>query len=320
MLEKKYKHFDAFRLLTYQNPVDPNDKETIWNSRDGITPFTITAKNGDGKLQLSDRKNEPVVPFYTPKIGERVFIDMTPEISMQLSRRWLQSLIDAAISGTDGAKQALDSIEQQCIEEILDRVNHFDQLSDEQKKDPLSAYRRFLNEHSKVKPGEPALVVVDQHFIEMIDLLWHKNKLKEREEQQKSLAALVRFDGSNALPISVPQLIKEALDNSKKKGFFPVDQSNNITFVNVVEKLCMIHSEISEALEVYRARESEDLTKRWKSIDGKPEGFGSELSDAVIRIAGLAGALGIDLNLEIKEKMDYNKTRPYQHGKKYGER
>jgi NTP pyrophosphatase (non-canonical NTP hydrolase) len=48
---------------------------------------------------------------------------------------------------------------------------------------------------------------------------------------------------------------------------------------------------------------------------GKPEGFPIELADAVIRIANLCHALGIDLETAIQWKMAYNKTRPFRHGK-----
>lgn len=49
----------------------------------------------------------------------------------------------------------------------------------------------------------------------------------------------------------------------------------------------------------------------------KPEGFGIELADAVIRIFDLAEALGIDLQTQIELKMNYNEGRPYKHGKKF---
>ena len=42
-----------------------------------------------------------------------------------------------------------------------------------------------------------------------------------------------------------------------------------------------------------------------------------ELADAVIRIADLCGYLGIDLDTVISEKMAYNETRPFKHGKRF---
>lgn len=48
----------------------------------------------------------------------------------------------------------------------------------------------------------------------------------------------------------------------------------------------------------------------------KPEGFGIELADALIRIADLAERHGIDLEAMIALKSAYNETRPYMHGRK----
>lgn len=41
------------------------------------------------------------------------------------------------------------------------------------------------------------------------------------------------------------------------------------------------------------------------------------LAGAVIRIADLCGYLGIDLDAVISEKMAYNETRPFKHGKRF---
>jgi NTP pyrophosphatase (non-canonical NTP hydrolase) len=45
-------------------------------------------------------------------------------------------------------------------------------------------------------------------------------------------------------------------------------------------------------------------------------GFPSELADIVIRVADLAGALGIDLAEAIRIKLAFNRTRTHRHGGK----
>ena len=42
----------------------------------------------------------------------------------------------------------------------------------------------------------------------------------------------------------------------------------------------------------------------------------SELADVVIRIGDICGYYGIDLEVAIQEKLEYNKSRSYRHGNK----
>lgn len=71
----------------------------------------------------------------------------------------------------------------------------------------------------------------------------------------------------------------------------------------VAEKLCLIHSEVSEAMEGHRKGLRDDKLPHRLMIE-------VELADAVIRIADLAGALGLDLGGAIAEKMAFNAVRP----------
>ena len=71
----------------------------------------------------------------------------------------------------------------------------------------------------------------------------------------------------------------------------------------VAQKLCLIHSEISEAMEGHRKGLMDDKLPHRTSVE-------VELADAVIRIADLAGALGLDLGGAIAEKLAFNATRP----------
>lgn len=44
-----------------------------------------------------------------------------------------------------------------------------------------------------------------------------------------------------------------------------------------------------------------------------PEGIAVEMADCIIRILDWAGKEGLDMDAIIREKMAYNKTRPYRH-------
>ena len=86
----------------------------------------------------------------------------------------------------------------------------------------------------------------------------------------------------------------------------------------VAQKLRLIHSEVSEAMEGHRKGLADDKLPHRSMVE-------VELADAVIRIADLAGALGLDLGGAIAEKMEYNRNRPDhkpenrrgENGKKY---
>lgn len=84
---------------------------------------------------------------------------------------------------------------------------------------------------------------------------------------------------------------------------------------NFSEKIALIHSELSEALEEYRA--GHPVSEVYYGENGKPEGVGVELADAIIRICDLAQSLDIPLVFAIEEKQAFNLTRPFKHGKQF---
>jgi len=79
------------------------------------------------------------------------------------------------------------------------------------------------------------------------------------------------------------------------------------------EIVALIHSEVSEAFEMYRR----NLAVRTVLYDqDKPEGIPIELADIVIRVMDYCAHVGIDLEAAIETKHAYNLTRPYRHGGK----
>lgn len=70
----------------------------------------------------------------------------------------------------------------------------------------------------------------------------------------------------------------------------------------VPEKLCLSHSELSEAMEGHRKGLKDDKLPHRSMLE-------VELADAVIRIFDLAGALGLDLSGAMIEKLAYNQQR-----------
>jgi NTP pyrophosphatase (non-canonical NTP hydrolase) len=107
--------------------------------------------------------------------------------------------------------------------------------------------------------------------------------------------------------MNIQELQIQSHKNAKEKGFWdnPVP-GNHYTEPNIAEKLCLIHSEVSEALEVIRNENPFCNSK-----------FAEELADVVIRVADLAGHCALDLEGFIVWKLEQNKKRPYKHGKKF---
>jgi NTP pyrophosphatase (non-canonical NTP hydrolase) len=91
--------------------------------------------------------------------------------------------------------------------------------------------------------------------------------------------------------------VEQAHANAVGKGFWNGD--------NLGEKLCLVHSEISEGLEELR-RPKRNMTA-----------FGEEMADAVIRIMDICGYCGIDLVDAVLKKMAANRSRPAMHGKRF---
>lgn len=74
----------------------------------------------------------------------------------------------------------------------------------------------------------------------------------------------------------------------------------------IPELLCLIHSEVSEALEGYRNRIPE----------GEKGCLSEELADVVIRVWDMCAYLGIDISTAVHKKYHINLARPYRHGNK----
>ncbi len=132
--------------------------------------------------------------------------------------------------------------------------------------------------------------------------------------------------------LNINEFVKEVGENAVAHGWWDGEQRS------FGELIALCHSELSEALEEYRAGTAPAETyyscsecdqkcgctgryfncvhKPGISMRGKPEGIPSELADVVIRICDMCHHYGINLETILMEKHEYNKSRPYRHGGK----
>src|SRR5260221_5243142 len=98
------------------------------------------------------------------------------------------------------------------------------------------------------------------------------------------------------------EVVEECHNRARNAGWLTNLDTGEELNRNVPEMLCLIHSEISEAMEGYRKNLNDTHLIERSMIE-------VELADAIIRIADLAGYLKLDLGGAYKEKLIYNANR-----------
>lgn len=108
----------------------------------------------------------------------------------------------------------------------------------------------------------------------------------------------------------ISDLVNEALDNATAHGFHDAhkriicacNDEEEAERAVILEMLAKVASEVGEAVSAVQ--------------HGDDNALHDELADICIRVFDLAGWLGIDFGSRIIGKMQYNRTRPFLHGKK----
>lgn len=137
--------------------------------------------------------------------------------------------------------------------------------------------------------------------------------IKEHAEDKEEYSLYLDTQALNRLSLFI-------LRENELKGFWE-DYSKVVAIENkatkdiarrafINEKILLVVSELAEGVEALRKNlVSDHLPNRM--------GIEEELADAVIRILDLTAAMNIPIGDVVMEKVAFNQTRPFKHGKQF---
>lgn len=216
-------HAEAFCLMWYEDEVT-GERERLWNSRDGVTPFVISSRAGNTATHV-DWHLDSYAPTLIPDVGDRVFVDMTEERAREINREKVELFWehpDYPLRERYGSKE-------EALESFMEGWGH-----------------RWTDgggtEH--FSPG-PDVVVVTREMHEAF-VISAVGRLKEKADEATSLAREQEADQLRALREEYAEARKTAPRTSSPKGEI---RPGDVVHVNGV--LCRVHDVKNSRLTLY---------------------------------------------------------------------
>jgi len=97
-------------------------------------------------------------------------------------------------------------------------------------------------------------------------------------------------------------IAKEVNEINKSKGWNVLTEDDWNDTYKIPAVLALVTTETSEAVEAFRKNDYEN--------------FKEEIADQIIRLLDICGGLKIDIDKEIRNKLEKNKLRSHRHGGK----
>jgi hypothetical protein len=132
MSDRPYLRSDAFVVMRYRALDDAAEVEEVWNSRDGLAPYSILLKSGRVATHV-DWTSMVHRPDYTPPPGSRVIVDLTEAIATEKANAYARKIWD-----DKGAEGMLARHQYKTVEDMITVLT------------------------ANIRPGEPTLVDVPE--------------------------------------------------------------------------------------------------------------------------------------------------------------
>lgn len=123
------------------------------------------------------------------------------------------------------------------------------------------------------------------------------------------------WDALNEPEVTLNALRDEVYEDAVKHGLW---ESTDYTVKKIIDEQERYGTPFSDKDAILRAWAMEPIRREVNELEMAHESveeYTEELADVIIMSLSVAGKLGIDIDEAVRRKIEFNKTRPWKHGK-----